>query len=123
MVSQKRPYVRYGSGNRARGGSERRGEKRSPAFALTSLEIPVACRHTIFAGLQLIPIHRDAHRTAWFTPVRASRPEDIAQTLRLSLALNGHRTRNDHRPHAGFHFSAAQHTRSVAKIGNTAICA
>ena len=76
------------AGDRAGGGGQRRGEERPAALALAALEVAVAGADRVLARLQLVAVHRDAHRAAGLAPLGAGRLEDLGQALGLGLALH-----------------------------------
>src|SRR5664279_634838 len=74
-----RPRIGYDAGHGTGGGGERRGEERSSALALPSLEVAVRGADAVLAGLELIAVHGDAHRAARFAPLGAGRAEDLVE--------------------------------------------
>ena len=51
-------------------------------------------------GVQLVAVHRDAHRAAGLAPLGAGRLEDLGQALRLGLALHLVAAGDDHQADA-----------------------
>src|SRR3954463_4181892 len=70
IASEHRPDVRHHTGNGARRCSKRARQKGSSAFPLTPFEIAITRGHAVFARLELITVHRNAHGTASLAPVR-----------------------------------------------------
>src|SRR5207245_10594537 len=94
-------HVSDHTGDCGRRRCERTGEKCAAALALASLEVAVAGAHRAFARLELVAIHRDAHRAARFPPFGARFHENAIESFRFGLALDLARAWNDEHPHAG----------------------
>ena len=59
-----------------------------PTGALTALEVPVGGRGAVFAALQPVRIHRQAHGTARLAPFETGLDEDPVQAFLLGLLLD-----------------------------------
>src|SRR5664279_5686786 len=77
----------YDAGHGTRGGGERRGEERSSALALPSLEVAVRGADAVLAGLELIAVHGDAHRTTGLAPLGSGRGEDSVEAFAFGLGF------------------------------------
>ena len=76
---------------------------RSTATSLTAFKVAIAGRSAAFAGLQDVGIHSQAHRTARFPPFETGVTKYSIDSFRLSVMLNGLRSRHDHGPHRLIH--------------------
>src|ERR1035437_1599641 len=103
-----RPRIGYDASHGTGGGGERRGEERSPALSLPSLEVAVRGADAVLAGLALIAVHGDAHRAARLAPLGAGRAEDLVEALALGLSLDLLRSGDDENPKALRHLPPAQ---------------
>src|SRR5262245_37860066 len=83
-----------------RSSGQRRGEERSAALALATLEVAVAGADRVLARRQLVAVHRDAHRAAGLAPLGTGVLEDLGEALLLGLAFHLVRARDDHQPDA-----------------------
>ena len=66
------------AGDGGGGGGEWTREQRASTAPLTSLEVAIARRDGELAGLELIAVHRDAHRAAGLAPLGARLLEDAS---------------------------------------------
>src|SRR5271157_2849332 len=82
-----RPRIGDDAGDSAGGRREGRGQEGPAAFALPSLEVAVRGADAVLAGLELVAVHGNAHRTARLAPLRSGRLEDLPEPLALGLAL------------------------------------
>ena len=76
---------------------------RAPAFTLTAFEIAVGGGGATIARTQTISVHRQTHRAARFTPLKACFNEDLVQTFFFGLHL---------------HEAGARHNQSLHDIGS-----
>src|SRR5262245_11700383 len=81
-----------GSGSRHCG----RYKVRSSLVALAAFEIPVRRRGATLPGRELVRIHREAHRTAWFAPLEAGGFENLVEPFRFRLELHQAGPGHDH---------------------------
>src|SRR5262245_8745107 len=104
------------SGDRRRGRHRRRHQMRAPLEALTSLEVAVRGRGAALAWLELVRVHREAHRAARLAPVEARGLEDLVETLLLGLLFHQPRARHDHRVDTGVDRLALGDPRHLAQV-------
>src|SRR5258707_9175127 len=109
------------AGDRRRGGGQGRCQVRPAALALAAFEVPVRRAHRDLAGRQLVAVHRDAHRAAGLAPVGASGAEDLVEALRLGLALDLIRSRDDEHPDALVDAPPTHRRGREAKVADPAV--
>src|SRR4051812_28716544 len=109
VPSDELPGVGDLSGDGGGGGGERAGQERAPARALPALEVAVAGADRVLPRLQLIAVHRDAHRAAGLAPVGAGVAEDLVEPLGLGLLLHALRAGDDHGAHVAGDLAALEH--------------
>src|SRR5579884_2980524 len=80
------PDIGDHAGDGAGGGGEGAGEEGASALALPTFKVAIAGGDAVFAGLELIAVHGDAHRAAGFAPVCAGFAEHAIEPLGLGLA-------------------------------------
>ena len=89
---------------------------RSSAAALATFEVSIRRRRTALTGGELIRVHPQAHRAAWFTPLEAGVAKDGVETLEFSLLLDAMRPRYDKGPHAAVNVVPLGDTGGGAKV-------
>lgn len=90
--------------------------------ALTAFEIAIGGGGTAFARLQLIGIHRKAHRAAWLAPFKSRFDEDVVKPFSFGLFFDQARARNHHGElHAGRDLAAFGDGGGGAEILDAAI--
>src|SRR5215212_1339037 len=107
--------------DRRRGGHLRRDEVSAAAAPLAALEVAVRGRGAALARPQDVRIHPQAHRAAGAAPLEAGGLEDVAQPLLLSLTLDLHRPRDDHRPYVGGDPPAAHDLGGRAQVADARV--
>src|SRR5690348_14574687 len=94
---------------------------RAAAAALPALEIAVGRRGAALARLELVGVHREAHRATRLAPFEAGFDEDLVETFFLGLLLDESRARHDECVDAGRDLAAFRHRRRRAQILDAAI--
>src|SRR5882757_10785012 len=79
FLTKQRAHIRDYASDGARRRRERARQKRSSTLALPPFEIAIAGRDAVLARLQLVAVHRDAHRAAGLAPIRARFFKDAVQ--------------------------------------------
>src|SRR5688572_26894669 len=100
ICRQELPWIREMTTDGGRRGCQRTGEDRPGSLALPTGEIAIAGADGDLSRLELIAIHRDAHRTARFAPLSAGIQENAGQALGFSLAFDSDGSRHDHQAQA-----------------------
>src|SRR4051794_17119781 len=98
------------------GRRQRRGEERSRALALATLEVAIARADDVLARRALVAVHGDAHAAAGFAPLGACRAEDLVEAFALRLGLHLLRPRHHHHPPLVGDVAAAQHPRRETEV-------
>src|SRR5271154_6094840 len=89
-----RSGIRDRARDRRSGCGERTRQKRPSALALPAFEITIAGRHAILPRLQLIAVHRQAHRTTGLAELAARRAKHFVQTFGDGLLAHLLRSRH-----------------------------
>ena len=87
-----------------------------PAF-----EIAVRGRGAALARLELVGVHREAHRAARLAPFEAGLDEDLVEPFLLGLVLHQARARHDQRVDAGRDLAALGDRGGGAQILDAAV--
>src|SRR5579883_2365025 len=121
MASQDGPHVSNNAGDGAGGGGQRGGEEGTASLTLASFEVAVAGGDAVFAGLELIAVHGDAHGAARLAPVATGGAEDPVEAFGFGLALDFHGAGDDHDADARVDFAALENGGGGAEIGDAGI--
>src|SRR6202034_3093252 len=89
--------------------------------ALTALEVTVGRRGAALLGLELVRVHRKAHRATRLAPIEASLGENLVQAFGFRLLLHDSRAGYDHRIDVGVHRLALGDFRRRAQILDPAV--
>ena len=82
------PHVDEMAGNRRGGGHGRRYQVGAALVALAALEIAVRGRGAALARIELVGIHRKAHRAAGLAPFEAGFDEDLVEAFGFGLLFD-----------------------------------
>src|SRR5579883_1051623 len=121
MASQDGPHVGNYAGDGGGGGGKWRGEESTAPFTLASFEVTVAGGDAVFAGLELIAIHCDAHGAAGLAPVASGGAEDLVEAFGFGLAFDFHGAGNDHDADARVHLAAFENRGGGAEIRDAGV--
>src|SRR5687768_8544092 len=91
------PYIHKMPRHCGGGGHCRRDEVCAASLALAAFEVAVAGACAPLARLQLVGVHRQAHRAARLAPLEARLLEDPVESFFLGLLLHLPAAGNDHR--------------------------
>src|SRR6056297_3242134 len=83
------------TGDSARCGRGRTGQKGPATGALTALKVAVGGTDRGLPGPDLVAVHGNTHRATRLAPFRTRRGEDMVKALGLGLALDLLGTRHD----------------------------
>src|SRR5689334_25410768 len=89
---------------------------RAALEALPAFEVAVRGRGATLFRLELVGIHREAHRAARLAPVEASSLEDLVETFRLRLLFHETGAGNDHCVDIRVDRLAGRDARNLAQI-------
>src|SRR3984957_13330008 len=87
------PHVDEMPRDRRGGRHGRRDQVGAALVALAPLEIAVRGRGAAFAGIELVGIHREAHRAAGLAPLEAGFDEDLVEAFGFGLLFYPARAR------------------------------
>src|SRR5450631_242341 len=98
-----------------------RYQVRAALVALAAFEVAVRCGGAAFARLELVRVHRKAHRAARLAPVEAGGLENFVEPFGFRHLLHQPGARNDHGIDVGIDGLAGGHARDFAQILDAAI--